>query len=167
MRIVVIAPGSRGDIQPYIALGKGFQRSGHEVRVVTNAEFEPLVHSYGLDCRPIAFGVENALQDEATRSAIEGGRVLASFAKLAELARRSAGLLAEVGMEACKDADLILSGFGGLLIGYSLSERFRIPLVRAYNVPLTPTGEFPGALIPAAPFLPARIANHLSHIATR
>ena len=167
MRIVVIAPGSRGDIQPYIALGKGLQTSGHDVQVVTNAEFESLVHSYGLDCRPIAFGVENAFQEEATRSAMEGGSVLASFAKLAELARRSARLLAEVGMEACRNADLILSGFAGLLIGYSLSEKLGIPLVRAYNVPLTPTSEFPGALVPVAPFLPAGIANRLSHIATR
>jgi sterol 3beta-glucosyltransferase len=167
MRIVVIAPGSRGDIQPFIALGKGLQGSGHDVRVVTNAEFGPLVHSYGLNCRPIAFGVEQALQEEATRSTIEGGSVLASFAKLAELARRSARQLAEVGIEACKDADIILSGFAGLLIGLSLSEKLHVPLVRAYNVPLTPTGEFPGALVPAAPFLPARIANRLSHRATR
>ena len=137
------------------------------MRVVTNGEFESPVHSYGLDCRPIAFGVEQALQEEATRSAIEGGSVLASIAKLAELARRSARLVAEVGMEACTDADLILSGFAGFLIGYSLSEKLGIPLVRAYNVPLTPTGEFPGALVPAAPFLPARIANRLSHIVTR
>jgi sterol 3beta-glucosyltransferase len=70
MRIVVIAPGSRGDIQPFIALGKGLQGSGHDVRVVTNAEFESLAHSYGLDCHPIAFGVEQALQEEATRTAI-------------------------------------------------------------------------------------------------
>jgi sterol 3beta-glucosyltransferase len=167
MRIVVIAPGSRGDIQPYVALGKGLRGSGHEVQVVTNAEFESLVRSYGLDCRPVAIGVEQAFQEEEARSAIEGGGVLASFAKLAELARRSARLLAEVGMEACRGTDLILCGFSGLLIGHSLSEALRIPLVHAYNVPLTPTGKFPGALVPAAPFLPVGIANRLSHRATR
>ena len=32
MRIAIIAPGSRGDVQPYIALGKGIQDAGHGVR---------------------------------------------------------------------------------------------------------------------------------------
>jgi len=31
MRIAIIAPGSRGDVQPYIALGKGLEKAGHGV----------------------------------------------------------------------------------------------------------------------------------------
>ena len=40
-------------------------------------------------------------------------------------------------------------------------------LIQAYNVPMTPTREFSGALISPPPFLPAGIGNRLSHRATR
>lgn len=35
MEIAIIAPGSRGDVQPYVALGKGLRDAGHGVRVVS------------------------------------------------------------------------------------------------------------------------------------
>ena len=31
VRIVIIAPGSRGDVQPYIAFGKELQNAGHSI----------------------------------------------------------------------------------------------------------------------------------------
>jgi len=34
MRIAIIAPGSRGDVQPYIALGKGLEKAGYVGRLV-------------------------------------------------------------------------------------------------------------------------------------
>jgi hypothetical protein len=111
VRIAIIAPGSRGDVQPYIALGKGLQDAGHDVRIVTNLEFEPLVRSYGLGCLSVAFGVRDAFQDPGTRAAIGSGKVLASFAKLADIPRRSSRMLAECGLEACGDVDGILAGF--------------------------------------------------------
>ena len=39
MRIAIIAPGSRGDVQPYLALGKGLKQAGHVVRLVTHQNF--------------------------------------------------------------------------------------------------------------------------------
>ena len=36
MRITIIAPGSQGDVQPYVALGNGLKKAGHTVRLVTN-----------------------------------------------------------------------------------------------------------------------------------
>jgi sterol 3beta-glucosyltransferase len=167
VRIAIIAPGSRGDVQPYIALGKGLQDAAHDVRIVTNLEFEPLVRSYGLDCLSVAFGVQDAFQDQGTRAPMGSGKVLASFAKPADIARRSSRMLAECGLEACRDVDGILAGFSGLLIGYSLAEKLKVRLIQAYNVPMTPTREFPGALISPPPFLPAGIGNRLSHRATR
>jgi hypothetical protein len=49
MRISVIAVGSRGDVQPYVAMGRGLRRAGHSVRVVTHAPFEAFVRGNGLD----------------------------------------------------------------------------------------------------------------------
>jgi len=48
MRLTIIAIGSRGDVQPYVALGVGLQQAGHQVCVATHSAFEELVRSRGL-----------------------------------------------------------------------------------------------------------------------
>ncbi|HSR25450.1 MAG TPA: glycosyltransferase [Candidatus Eisenbacteria bacterium] len=49
MRIAIVALGSRGDVQPRVAIGKGLRRAGHSVRVVTHPPFEEFVRGNGLD----------------------------------------------------------------------------------------------------------------------
>ena len=49
MRIDILAFGSRGDVQPYVALGLGLQSAGHRVRLVTLGGFEDFVGGLGLD----------------------------------------------------------------------------------------------------------------------
>lgn len=46
MRIAIMAMGSRGDVQPYITLGKGLKAAGHRVRLATHENFESLVNSH-------------------------------------------------------------------------------------------------------------------------
>ena len=45
----IIALGARGDIQPYVALGKGLQQAGYEVCVLTHEAFEGLVRGKHLE----------------------------------------------------------------------------------------------------------------------
>jgi sterol 3beta-glucosyltransferase len=43
MHFTCLTIGSRGDVQPYIALCKGLQADGHKVRIATHKEFQPWV----------------------------------------------------------------------------------------------------------------------------
>lgn len=45
--------GSRGDIQPFIALGNELQKHGHRVRLATHDVFQNFVHENGLEFYPI------------------------------------------------------------------------------------------------------------------
>ena len=49
MRVGIITVGSRGDVQPYIALGAGFRRAGHAMRFLTHGLFAEEVRAAGLD----------------------------------------------------------------------------------------------------------------------
>ncbi|KAL1647400.1 hypothetical protein SLS58_002728 [Diplodia intermedia] len=52
--IVIQVVGSRGDVQPFVALGTGLQKyHGHRVRLATHAVFEDFVRSSGLEFYPI------------------------------------------------------------------------------------------------------------------
>ena len=49
LNIVLQVVGSRGDVQPFLALAKGLQQSGHRVRLATHPTFRDLVTSYGIE----------------------------------------------------------------------------------------------------------------------
>ena len=48
---VCLTIGSRGDVQPYIALAKGLQRQGNTVTIVTHAEYKEWVEGWGIQHR--------------------------------------------------------------------------------------------------------------------
>lgn len=49
MNIVIQLVGSRGDIQPFIAIGLGLQSHGHRVRIATHPTFQAFIESHGLE----------------------------------------------------------------------------------------------------------------------
>jgi sterol 3beta-glucosyltransferase len=40
MKITIIAPGSRGDVQPYVALGRGLKNAGHDINILASQDFQ-------------------------------------------------------------------------------------------------------------------------------
>lgn len=149
MRVTILAPGSRGDVQPYVALGRALLGHGAtRCTLVTTLDHEALVRSYGLDLVTVPVNVADELRRvEATRS-IEGGGVLSSFRQLTSIAKRAARCLAEVGLEACRGADVVVTGFSATLVADGISKKLGVPVVQAFNVPLTTTAELPSALFP-------------------
>lgn len=49
LNIVIHVVGSRGDVQPFVALGKELKRHGHRVRLATHLAFNDFVHDNGLE----------------------------------------------------------------------------------------------------------------------
>jgi sterol 3beta-glucosyltransferase len=163
MRIVIIAPGSRGDVQPYIALGNGLKNSGHSVRLVSHSNFESLVTSYGLEFWPFDNDVRKAVENSEMQALTEKGNFLLLMARMAREAQRESIRFAEGGLRAAQGMDLVLTGLGGLYIGIAVAEKLTLPLVQAYVIPFTPTKDLPGVLTPK---LPTRL-NRISHQLTR
>jgi UDP:flavonoid glycosyltransferase YjiC (YdhE family) len=72
MRITILALGSRGDVQPLVALGVGLQRtSRHEVSFVTTDDSEELVRNRGLDFFPLGVNVRELLGTRAAWDVLE------------------------------------------------------------------------------------------------
>ena len=49
MKITIITLGSRGDVQPYVALGRGLQAHGHSVTLCTAERFRDFIVDHGLN----------------------------------------------------------------------------------------------------------------------
>jgi sterol 3beta-glucosyltransferase len=132
MRITITTGDSRGDVQPYVALGLGLKEAGHEVLLAAPATFEELVREHGLGFYPISL------------NPLEGIRQLEKGdANLLEFAWRSRGILAPVlrkdlraHMEACQEAEAIIYtsvGFLGYGIARGLQSRPSTAMSRAYE----------------------------------
>lgn len=146
--VVVFAAGSRGDIQPCVALGQGLAARGDRVRMIASARYAALVAAAGLELAPLTADPAEILHTEEGQQLLAGGRNPVKFLRnfrriLGPLAERS---LAEI-LDACKDADLLLCPTAGFL-GEHLGEHLGIPWALVHFQPSEPTRAFPHPLVP-------------------
>jgi UDP:flavonoid glycosyltransferase YjiC (YdhE family) len=55
MQITIVTAGTQGDVQPYVALGLGLQRVGHQVRLVAPPRFQSFIQQWSLDFAPLKY----------------------------------------------------------------------------------------------------------------
>jgi sterol 3beta-glucosyltransferase len=159
MRLGIISIGTRGDVQPYIALGKEFKRAGHEVRLLTHGSFATMVQAEGLDFADIGDDLHLAI--ERTLHEAGFGEQPNQVAFKGQLLRMAKPLLYEWAVrswQATQDRDALLLSFLGTYIGIPLAHTLGIPAFAAYVFPVSPTRDFPSIAFPPAPawLAPAR-----------
>lgn len=163
--IAIVASGTRGDVQPYVALGKGLKGAGYTVRVVTSDNFEKLVKEAGLTFCGVGISNEEIIQSEEWRALIDSGNFLAISARMQrELAARAVDMARKT-RDLLPGSDLVLAGMGGLGGAFSMADQLKIPAMQAYVLPFTPTREFPSPLVPKLPL--GRLLNRPSFHVTR
>lgn len=162
--ITIIAPGSQGDVRPYVALGQGLQAAGCSVRVATHQNFAALVTGCGLAFYPLHGDMEALLRDQAVGDALGKKNPLAQLS----LMKKKLVVMNEQWMrdclEACQGAELVTGGFGGLIAGQPVAEKLGLPFIQAWLAPFTPTRLFPAT---SFPMLRKRLGgrlNRLSHV---
>ena len=74
MHVTNLTVGSRGDVQPYLALAGGLRQAGYQVRVATHRPFQAEIHRRGLEFRPVAGNPRQLLESEAGLAWLEAGR---------------------------------------------------------------------------------------------
>lgn len=165
MRISIVASGTRGDVQPYIALGKGLKEAGYGVRVLTSEDFESLVIGAGLEFSLTGESIEAVLQSEEWRKVMDSGNFLSILRPMMSAMKQRAHGFAHTMPRLLEGTDLIVTGVSGMGGTFSIAEKLNIPLIQAYVFPLTPTRAFPGPLTPTLPL--GNMLNRLSYLPVR
>lgn len=140
LRVTCLTIGSRGDVQPYIALCKGLLAEGHKPRIATHREFEPWVRQHGIDFAPV-----EGDPAELMRICIEHGMFTYSFLK--EASSKFRGWIDELlssAWKACQDTDLLIES-PSAMAGIHIAEALAIPYFRAFTMPWTRTRAYPHA----------------------
>ena len=76
MNIALLTLGTRGDVQPFIALGKALKARGHSVVLDAPENFHSWIESHGLTYRSIGVDMQTFVQSPEARK-VMGGNVLA------------------------------------------------------------------------------------------
>ncbi|MGE0040889.1 MAG: glycosyltransferase [Vicinamibacterales bacterium] len=156
MRCTILAVGSRGDVQPLIALGAGLRQAGVRVRLATHRDFTPAVEAAGLEFAPIEGNASLFASGPAGRAFRERVADAARFKRFVDdyLGLFITRLLRDA-WAASADADVVLAWTA---CATSLAERLRVPVFNASLTPPlhSPTGAFPnpfhGYATPLSPF---------------
>lgn len=165
MHVTLLTIGSRGDIEPYLALGSGLREVGHTVRVATHERYRPEIEQAGLEFSPLPGDPRQLVETEEGRRWLESGR------NPVKMMGRLLDLVGPHFDQYLRDAETAVSGTQMVLFSvlgfpaYHLAEAAGIPAMGAWLQPMSRTQSLPSAFLPAwmgrLPF-----ANLWSHVLT-
>lgn len=145
-RITILTYGTRGDVEPFVALGIGLQGAGHAVRLAAPAEFAALAQGRGLEFAPLKGSPAQLASALAGRAGLSWPRMVAEMmGHVLPLARR----VYHGAAEAVRDSELIVHSFLMTDAGHTLARLQGVPDVSAQFFPVfLPTAAFPAVVAP-------------------
>lgn len=149
MKVFINTLGSRGDVQPFVALGQGLQAAGHSVTICTSERFAPFITEHGLGYGYMNDDFLKLVDSDAGRETMEK---TTNIWEMIQSYRRLIGQVGPLQREMLRDSwqaaqaaepDLIVfhpKAYGGP----HFAEKLGIPVMVALPVPLiVPTAEHP------------------------
>jgi sterol 3beta-glucosyltransferase len=156
MNISILTYGSRGDIQPFLALAVGLQKAGHNVTLTGPRCFADFVAANKVEYASLAGDPE-----ELSRAFNDAGSN--PFRMATSMRGHVLGIAPQVVsqiVQAAQKADLLIHSFAFTTGGHSLARHLHIPDVSIQTFPMfAPTGDYPS---PAFPHL-GKLGNYFSH----
>jgi sterol 3beta-glucosyltransferase len=151
VKVCILAMGSRGDVQPTIAIGLALRGRGHDVTIgAMGAPLVELIRSAGLNAHRLADHLPD--YDDDYRRTIH--RPLGRMRAYGRFLMRNVDTLSREIERACAGADLVLT--------HSDAVDFALPIVRRDGTPIVSYRFFPGttnSVYPMTQYTPAGIAN--------
>jgi sterol 3beta-glucosyltransferase len=169
MRVGMAILGSRGDIQPFIALAHALISAGHEVKITANADAAELVAAASAVFVPVDVDVHAMLSSQ------EGQRLLANgktrkFLDFANHSLTAAYDSLSQGVQVTVEwADVLVTGIGIDDYAVAACQALSVPVILGYLAPWLPTAAYPQLMMSRIRLLPRSLGgpgNMLSHRVT-
>lgn len=126
MAVVMLAVGSRGDVQPLLVLASALSRRGIEARVIAPSDYMTLAREFGAHLIPIDARIADLVAQTRTRA----GRIAISTAGgqaflLRQWVARSAEAIADAVLSTVREDDAVLTGILTRDVAVALAEARR------------------------------------------
>lgn len=146
MKITLIAFGTRGDVQPCLALARGLSAAGHDVRIAAPKNFCGWVESHGMAFAAIGVDVEAMMRSPEGVRWVEGGR-MREVQNMRALFHQVAQTAAQDMLSACEGAHVIVGGLTADWAGIAIAEKLGATYVSALLQPARQTSSGAASLM--------------------
>ena len=145
MRITIFGAGSQGDIQPCLRLGKGLQDAGFQILLAAPQNFAGLIGEQGVPFYSLRGDVQKIMSGETGQTFMENGNanLFQSIRAMQKMVGQVAIQMAEDVLEACRDADALITLAVFAPFGKTIADICGIPLILVEPTPVLPTRDFP------------------------
>jgi sterol 3beta-glucosyltransferase len=149
MHITLLTYGSRGDVAPFVALGKGLLQAGHSVRLAAPETFESFVTAHGIDFVGLPGEPDRLVQDLVDEAGGSRWRMVTVMSRfVVPLAAR----VFEQARAACDGTEAIIHSFLLATAGHKVARDLGVPDLSGQFFPIfARTSEFPGVAFPDLP----------------
>lgn len=141
MRVAILAYGSRGDIQPMVALGDELRRRGHSVVLTVNENLADWVALAGVDVVPMKPDMGAFLSSDKAKDDMARGKALAFLKALGAEERRANRSIIDACVTASDGADLVISTVMSSYRGECVARAFGVPHRTASLYPILEAGK--------------------------
>ena len=166
MRITILALGSRGDVQPFVALALALQQRGHAVRIAAPEDYAFLAEEHGLAFDVLGGLIREQMDMDRVAAMLDGaGNPLRYAADTLPQVVPLVGRLVADAWHAAEEAEALVVSTLGAYPGLSVAEKRGAPIVVAHFHPLAQTSGAQHVNFPALPpWVPLRERyNRLTH----
>ena len=153
MKIAITTVGTRGDLQPYIALALGLKDAGHEVLIVSSKNEEAFVKNYGLDFFSLNVDIQKLMDGDEVQEMSKGNNPLKFILSHLKGSKKLKQLMVETQGEiwtACQSADIIIF-HPGMPLGFFIAKEKKRISVMANPFPVIATKDYPAILFYTSP----------------
>ena len=142
--IGIFTYGTRGDVQPYIALALGLIEKGHEVLVAAPENFKDLVEDYGIKFHPLYGNAEEGMNSPPGQKVVQTGNTIKLINFFYKALHEIRQPLRQSYIDGINKVDFIIANSATLPIVSAIAEKQNKKMAITYFMPpVVPTDEFP------------------------
>ncbi|MCU0481486.1 MAG: glycosyltransferase [Anaerolineae bacterium] len=153
MKHLLIGMGTRGDVQPLVALAEGMQKAGLDVTIGAGLDFEAWIRGRGIPFAPMNMNMQAMMNSPEgvewinnSKNPMQEGRNMKRM-----LDKYSADISEDL-RRICEDADILISNLPTFGFVAALAEKMHKPHWLVLLSPLTPSNHPASTMKPMTPF---------------
>lgn len=153
MKILLIGYGSRGDVQPLIALGHGLKNAGYDVAIAAGANFREMVTDAGFGYEAFRTDMHAMMNSASGQAWIEksSANSMVEAQNMKRMMNEYGATMGEDILRMAQNADILVSGLPTFMLTHAIAQKLGKKHQTIMLAPLNPTADAAATLVPSIP----------------